>query len=204
MLIQLRSDKWSLTNPGGNYTNNGYPTRIPTTTRPDLAATSTGLQAVGDGVIPVGHNGQMGASGMALIPFGAGSATNTFSFQVLGWTQTTTQYGKAVNGLTVLQNANLELWIPVLLGTFAVTLGTGTGIAGSDIGTSQLFATSITTSYGPVYGTGAVQSSAGSIYSPGSNSIGMVTIAIMSFKFVEVIYTTGGSATSGNALYRLF
>ena len=36
-----------------------------------------------------------------------------------------------------------SLWIPVLLASFTVTLGTAPGIAGSDVNGSQLFATSI-------------------------------------------------------------
>ena len=179
MLVdKLSNQVWAQTH-ATNYSTNGYPTRIPTVTQPS-----------GDGVIAFGHTGEYSPANLILVPYGAGSATNTFSLQVLGWRATKLGIGA-------------PLCIPVSLGTYAITLGSGTGVAGADLTTAALFATTITMTGGPTFET----SGAAPVVldwcqiSPGSNAIGMISCASFGFRFLEVIYTTGGSATSCNALY---
>lgn len=187
---RLSEEVWSLTNKGGNANNNGYPSRIPTTTRPDLVAAGTGVQAAGDGVIPFGHQGMECAGWLHLIPFGAGIATNTFSMKVLGWRATKLAIG-------------IPLWIPVELCTIAVTLGTAAGVTGADLTAASLFATTITMTGGPTFITTGAAPICPDWFqiSPGSNSIGMVSVSSLGFRFLETIYTTGGVATSCNALW---
>lgn len=187
----LSNDCYALTNPGGNYTNNGYPTRTPTITSPNLVPTSTGLQAIGDGVISFGNLGNYCPGRIFLVPFGVGSSTNTFSLKVIGWTPTKLGVG-------------IPLWVPTVLQTSQVTIGTAAGVAGADLGTTSLFATTITTSYGPTWITTGASPVAPDWFqlSPGSNDIGGIIVESLGFRFIEVIYTTGGSATSCNALYR--
>jgi hypothetical protein len=178
----LSNEFWALTHPTGNYATNGYPSRIPTVTAPS-----------GDGVIPFGHMGGYSPGHLLLIPFGAGVATNTMGMKVLGWRST---------GL----NVGNKLWVPLELGTYAITLGTGTGVALADLTATALFATTITMTGGPTFVTsGAAPVSPDWLQiSPGSNAIGMVAVTSFGFRYLEVIYTTGGVATSCNSLWCKF
>jgi hypothetical protein len=188
----LNAECLTLTNPGGNYSINGYPTRIPTITPPSQA--TSGVTAAGDGVLPIGTPmGNYGVAHVTLIPIGVGSATNTFSMTILGWNR------------TQLNVANTSfLWIPVSLATIAVTLGTETGVANSELGTTTLFATTITMTGAAVGVTSGMAATVLDWFtiSPGSNAIGCIRQPTFGFRFLEVIFTTGGSATSCNCLWR--
>lgn len=196
MVIEsLSNDSWQLTNPGGNFTNNGYPTRVPTITRPDKIAVSTGLQAVGDGVIPMGHGGAICPQWLRIIPIGVGSSSNTLKLKVIHWKAT--------------RLGIVPLWIPEVYGEWTCTLGTSSGVANSDLGTTTLFTTTITQTGGPQLtnaATPAVTVTPAIVekwfqLSPGSNDIGSITVPSLGARYMEVIYTTGGSATSCNGLY---
>ncbi len=195
---ELSNETWALTNPGGNFSNNGYPTRAPQTLPPNQTAVSTGLAAIGDGVIPFGHGGgAMSPRGMMLVPIGAGSNDNTFSFTVLGWRATKL-------------NVGLPLWVPVPLMICQATLGSGVGIANSDLGASVLFADTITCSVGPTLINTAAPNTVPPVVpdefllSPTGDAVAAVFVRSFGFRFLEVIFTTGGSATSCNALYCKF
>lgn len=176
---QLSVQSWQRTN-ATNYSTSGYPTRIPTLVTP-----------AGDGVIPFGHDGGLTSLNLLLLLYGVGSSTNTFSFKILGWAPTKF-------------NVGVPLWVPTVMMIGQATLGTGAGIAGADVDATGLFATTITCSVGPTF----VTTGAAPIIpdwfqvSPGSNDIGMVVCRSFGFRFLEVIFTTGGSATSCNALWR--
>jgi hypothetical protein len=182
VIDELSGPNWALTNPGGNATANGFPSRVPSVAGPSLVA--AGVVKAGDGVVAIGDQGQYGPRSLLLVPFGVGAATNTFSLQVLGWRATA--LGVA------------PLWVPVNLGTWQVTLGTAGGVANSDLGTTQLFATTISQTAG---GPTNVTPPDWFAVSPGGNAIGMICLRTLGFRFLEVIYSTGGSATSCNALY---
>lgn len=195
MLIDERSAQlWQLTNPGGNYDNNGYPTRIPKTALPNVVAADTHLQAAGDGVLMCGWGGAVAPRSLLLVPFGAGSSGNTFALKVLGWRPTTGSFGGTQKP---------ALWVPVVLCTCAVTVGTGTGIAGADLTTTALFATTITMTGGPTFITSGAAPVTPDWFeiSPTGNDIGMIAVRTFGFPFLEVIFTTGGSATNCNSLY---
>ena len=104
-LPRLASRFYGVTNPGGNPNNNGYPTRIPTTTPPWQGNTGSGVVTAGDGVVMVGGDQSPSGAGatapryLQLVPYGVGSDTNTFSLTVLGWRPT--NLGKGVS-----------LWVP--------------------------------------------------------------------------------------------
>lgn len=196
----LSNDFYALTNPGGNYTQSAaYPSRVPTVTQPNLIPVTTGIQAVGDGVIPMGQSlsgpGNYAPGHLMIIPIGVGAA-GTFSMQVLGWRAT--QLAKAGPFVP-------NLWVPILLGTYAVTLGTATGVAGSDLGATTLFATTITMTGGPTFVTsGAAPVSLDWLQiSPTGNPIGMVCVTSFGFRFMETIFNNTTS-TSCNALYCKF
>lgn len=197
--MQLESTRmrWGYVRPGGNYTTNGYPTRIPQNVAPS-----------GDGVIPVGHQGSMSKIYLQLLPFGV-AATNTFSFQILGWDNVVEGVVGSTFGGSANPQGNSPLWIPTWLGTYQATLGTTSGVAGSDLSTTQVFATTITLTAGPKFGSTPADvqpqgyAGGGAIYTPGSNTIGFLETFTLGFNYIEVIFTTGGVATSCNALWRL-
>lgn len=170
-----------------NYPTSGYPTRLNTFTHPS-----------GDGIIPMGGSVLAGSGGMEcptgilLQPYAIGSATNTFSLKVLGWTPTKLNVGQ-------------PLWTNFVIGEFAITLGTGAGIAGGDVLNTELFATTITATYGPLFvttGQAAYSKYSWGFLAPGSNAQGVIFVPSFGCRLLEVIYTTGGSATSCNSLYR--
>lgn len=193
MLIEeFSSQNWKLTNPGGNYSNNGYPARAPQILNPTLTALTTGLQKLGDGVINIGHGGIDGPKYIDLVPIGTGSATNTFSIEVIGWTAT--NLGTQV------------LWIPVgPIIAYAVTLGSAAGVANSDLGSTTLFGKTITSTLGPTFitsGAAPISNDWFQISPATSAGIAMIRQRTFGFRYLEFIFTTGGSATDCNALWK--
>jgi hypothetical protein len=198
-LYCLSGMDWKATNPGGNYSTNGYPTRGSTFTSPALV--TSGVVAQGDGVIAVGESpgapgetppGIIAAKHLVLVPYGIGSQSNTFGMQVLGWRKT------KLGGGT-------ELWIPVALATYSVTLGTNVeGLANGSLNATTLFATAIAMTGGPLGVTSAFVPTSEDFFTIAPTStIGAAWIKIptFGFRFVEVVFTTGGSATSCNCLW---
>lgn len=192
--LQLSNANWQRTNPGGNYSTNGYPTRVPTITAP-YQATPTG-GAAGDGVIAMGAGGMEAPFHLLLVPYGVGADDTTFSLTVLGW--------RATNFSTDLTQ---PLWVPVTLGVYQATLSATVGVAGSNLGTTQAFADAITVTSGPSFINAAAPNTIPPIcpnwfvISAAADSIGMISQPSFGFQYLEVIFTTGGSATSCNALY---
>ncbi len=184
---------WQRTNPGGNYATNGYPSRIPTTTRPDQQTPTGG--SVGDGVIPWGLQGNYSSYNLMLVPYGVGTDDQTFKLQVLGWRPTQL-------------NVGFPLWIPVQLIEVTCSLSATTGVAGSDLGTTQMFCDAITySSGGPSLNNAAAPNTIPPIvpdfalFSNAPDVIGFLIVRGLGFPFLEVIFTTGASATSCNALW---
>lgn len=189
MNLEHLSSNWQLTNPGGNSTNSGgLVAPVPVQTRPDKAAVSTGVQAVGDGVVRLGYGGNRTTLQVKLLPYGAGGTGKTFNINVFGWTPTFSDPG------TDAGPALATVWIPSLLGTYACTTGSATGLTGGDVNASQSFATTITSSFSP---STAVDWNL--ILSPGSNSIGMIVQQTFGAMFLEVRFNMG-TATSANCL----
>jgi hypothetical protein len=180
-ICDLSNEHWYATN-AADVTGASFPSRIPTTVKPS-----------GDGVIAFGEGGMIAPRWCMLKPFGTGSATNTFTMQVLGWRSARTQ------GTTI----TTELWIPDPLATYAVTLGTATGIAGSAVDNNHLFATTITSTGGPTFITSGPAPIVEGWFqiSPGSNGIAVISQASLGYRMLEVIFETGSSATACNALY---
>lgn len=183
--------------PGGykkvratNYSTNGYPTRVPTTTPP--APSGTG--AMPDGMIPCGWEGATSHPHVLVIPFGVDASTHTFGLTVLGWRPT------AVNP----DKTDMALWIPVPLCTVTCTTSTTLpGIVNSDVDNTQSFCTTLA-----MTGAGVGVSSGMAVTSPDwftitgtAVGVGMLKVPTLGFVFLEVIFTTGGVDTSCNALW---
>lgn len=173
MLVETSSESYVKAR-SVNETSNGYVSRVPTNTEPSGdAATATGAS-----IIDLGRDGGVAPNGLVIIPYAVASADQTFSLRVIGWRKVITQ------------------WIPVNLGEFACTAGTAAG-AGGDILTTELFADTITVTVGSTL---SGEAPSENIISPANNTIASILLDLKGHNKVEVRFTTGGSATSCNAL----
>ncbi len=172
MIIETTSVPLTISNPGGNITAASITFPVPTLTIP-----------TGDGVINLGLGGQMTANGLFLIPYGAGSAAQTFTMAVYAW-HNTLGYGGAK-----------QLWVAAELATFTCTLCTVPGLAGADVNASQLFCGTI------ALGVGNANVS-NEILSPTGNVVAHILLDVKGAKLVEIRFGTGSSATSCNCLYK--
>lgn len=176
--IDTRTGPFQIANPvNGNTTASSITFPVPTTSPP-----------AGDGVIPMGETiGQVAPNGLMLVPYGAGSATNTFTLNAYGWRKTT--------GYTVgAQSQTLPLWVAYLLASFTCTLSTVPGLGNTDVNASQLFAGTITL----VTGNANVSNE---ILSPTGNVVAHIMLDAKGSNYVQLLYGTGGSATSCNCLW---
>lgn len=169
-----------------NQTSNGYVSKIPTVTEP----TGDAATATGASVIDIGTDGNYCQNGMIILPYGIGSNNQTMSVRVIGWRKV---------GLTDGQGgATTTIWIPVVLAEFACTLSsTPIGIAGAQVLNTELFADTITLTYGN-------NNVSVEIISPAADIIAHAVLDLKGFKKVELSFTTGGSATSCNALVAMY
>lgn len=194
MQIDTRGGRFAISNPGGNVARNGIVEPVPFSTitapTPQQNAPSTGVVTTNqltDGVIEMAGDGATGPGGLTanslqMIPYGTGSATNTFTMKAYGWRRT--------GGV----GANLTgLWVPYLLASFTVTLGTATGVGGCDVNASQLLATTIAL----VTGNANVSNE---ILSPTGNVIAHIILDAKGAAYVELRFSTGGVATDCNCM----
>lgn len=162
-----------------NQTSNGYVSKIPTITEPKGDAGT----ATGSSVIDTGWGGGICQNGFLICPYAIGADAATASVRVIGWRLVGT-------------NANpLPLWIPVLLVELAYTITSGApGLANSVILATEFFAKTITLTYGN-------NNISVDIVSPAQTGVlAHAVLSIKGFQKIECSFTTGGSATSCNAL----
>ncbi len=187
MILETLSGAMQVSNPGANSTAASVVQPAPfsgvTYTDPMHAAISTGVTSVGDGVIACGELGLGAPNGLLIIPYGAGSSTNTFVLWSYGWKKT------VVSGSGITE----ALWIPFLLAKFTCTLCTQAGIANTPVNASQLFAGTITLSTGNA-------NVSNEIISPTGNVIASIMLDVKGSQYVEFRFDMNSSATSANCL----
>lgn len=170
-----------------NATDNGFPSKLITATRPSGIGDNV-AQATASAVIDFGIDGPMSQNGMMVKPFGAGSNNNTASMRAIGWSRAVAQN----NGLDTL------VWDPTDLFEVQYTLSsTLVGLAGKILVATDLFADTIT-----LTGTTAIANVNVTINSPANDRPAYLLFDALGFELVEFVFTTGGSATSGNCLWR--
>jgi hypothetical protein len=153
-----------------NAADSSFPSRIPTTTEP----TGGGVQNI------AGTNEIQTCNQLLIIPYGIGSDNNTFSLRLIGW--------KAIAGTDLT-----TLWVPITLSEIACTLCTAVGIASTPVLNTERFVDTITITTG----NSGVDIS---VVSPTGNVIGFALADLKGCAKVELSFSTGGSATSCNAL----
>lgn len=178
MLLETISQPLRLVR-AANDTSSSFGSRVPTTDKPS-----------GSGVIDLGGYGMANQNGVLLLPFGTGSDGNTFSLRVLAWHW-------IVDPL--ITKAKPTLFVPFLLCELSVTLSSGNpGVAGSILGSTQYFAKSISLT------TGNANVSAETLSPAASGVLAHATADMKGAQMLEVIFSTGSSATDCNALYKFF
>lgn len=172
-----------------NATDASFPSRVPTLTAPSGAgnnvaqATASAVRILRDADCPTG----LVSNRMLLMPFGAGSNNNTMSVRLYAW-----------NYFIDAGDAVQALWIPTLLCELACTLSSSvTGAANGTLGTSQLFADTLVLTYGN-------DDVSIDIVSPANDLPAHAVVDIKGAQRVELTTTTGSSATSCNALGRMY
>lgn len=169
MQIDTRSEQFVITN-SANSTATSITFPVPTTTMPS-----------GDGIIQVGQGGSTAPNSLMLVPYGAGTAAQTFLMNAYGWRRTTGLGGK------------IPIWVAVELATFTCTLATPPGLTDCDVNASQLFCGTIT------LGVGNANVSV-EIVSPTGNVIAHIVLDAKGSQLVELRFSTNSSATSCNCL----
>lgn len=171
MQIDTRAGPFAITNPTANITAASITNPVPTLTEP-----------TGDGVLNIGSpEGGITPNGLLIIPYGVGTATNTFTMNVYGWRHTS-GYGGAQ-----------KLWVPYMLASFTCTLSTTTGVAGADL----VVASKLCDTIALITGNANISNE---IISPTGNAVAHIILSGKGSTKVEFRFGTGSSATSCNAL----
>lgn len=156
-----------------NDTNaSSFASRVATKTRPS-----------GVGVFDISNNGNITCNALRVQFFGAGSATNTFKCRILGWNRTPA--GSAAS----------DVYTYCTLTEVTVTLGTATGVDGTPIVSTNLFADSISLA------TGFNDDVDVSITAPGTNVPAHMIVDTKGCELIEFLFHRNSSATSCNALF---
>lgn len=156
-----------------NDTNaSAFAARVATSTRPS-----------GVGVFDISNNGNVTTNALRVQFFGAGSATNTFKCRILGWNKT--PRGSAAN----------DIYTYCTLTEVTVTLGTATGVNGTPIVATNLFADSISLA------TGFNDDVDVSITAPGTNVPAHLIVDTKGCELIEFLFHRNSSATDCNALF---
>ena len=172
-----------------NATDNGFPSRVPTGTLliGNGTAAAQASAAATRNIVNHGPDG-MGKNVVTLVFYGVGSDNATFSARLIGWRRV---YENGVESTSI--------WIPVKLCEVAVTLSTAVGVAGKLIDETNRFADTIA-----LTGTTANDDVSIDIVSPADNTIAHMVVDFKGAEVIEVTFTTGGSATSCNALWATY
>lgn len=194
ILTNTRASQWHLAR-NTNQTSASFVSRLPKAAEPvGDADTATGASIIDLTHVAEGSP-QTGPSqnGVCACFFGAGSNTNTFSARIIGWSAIGTDRKNSVT-------PDNRLWVPIVLAELLCTIKSAIpGVANTVLGTTQLFADTIA-----VVGTAANQGVGIDIVSAGNSTIAHVFCDLRGSQKLEFSFSTGSSATSCNALYKLF
>lgn len=171
-----------------NATDNGFPSKLITATKPAPSIGSNAAQATSPAVIQFGDGGPYSQNSLLLKLFGAGANNNTFSMRLIMWTPIVDQD----------QNNDVTVYDPTDLFEVQATLSsTLVGLAGKVVAATDLFADTIT-----ITGTTAIANVNVTVNSPANDRPAYILVDGLGGKLIEAIFSTGGSATSCNSLWR--
>lgn len=172
-----------------NATDNGFPARFMSATMPSGSGNSV-AQATASAVFLLRNEfGMCVQNGVIVMPYGTGSNNQTGSIRLYAW-------DLAVDP-TDPGNTDTSEWVAMLLVELAFVVSSSLpGLTGRTIGTGELFADTITLTYGNA-------NVSVDIVSPAADVPAHAVVDIKGAALLEVTTTTGGSLTSVNALLKM-
>jgi hypothetical protein len=177
MLLETLGERFASIRSISSTDTGGFPSRVPTVTKP----------TVNDGVLRLRGGGMMVQNGILLLFYGIQSNDNTgILARVLGW--------RSVGQ----PDTPSELWIPVPLAEFTMTIGNIPGIVNSQLAANQLFADTLA-----INNSTGTQGTNVDVVSPANDTIAHALVDLKGFQMVEVIFNVV-QGTDMNALYALF
>jgi hypothetical protein len=178
--IDTRSTQLFLANPTADSTTAGT----------SIANPAAQMNSPGGlpGAINMGAGGDMSSNGLLILPFGVGSAGNTFLMSAFAWDEVRGNNPNAIPG-------GVSLWVAWILASFTCTLNTNTGQAGTDVDNTHNFVGTI------VLGVGNANIS-NEIISPTGNVNASILLDTKGAKYVQLLFAMNGSSTAANALVR--
>lgn len=183
-----RQTNYQLARQIANTNSGGFPSRIPTTTKPIAdPATATGQAAISftdgiGGVIP---------SKITIIPLLVGNDNVTGSLRLIGW--------KRIHGTSQINT----LWIPITLLTIDATASAAVGISGSPVPNTYRFADTIdlpADTGEPVKEADVTDTGTVTRYSPKNDTVAWVEVDDLKGCELFELTTNVGTATSLNGL----
>jgi len=194
VLLNTRASQWHLAR-ATNQTSSAFVSKVPVYTEP----TGDTNDATGSSIIDLTHTSEgspqtgPAQNGVCACFFGVGTNAQTFSARIIGWSAIGTDRKSAVT-------PDNRLWVPIVLAELLCTIKSAIhGVANTVLGTNQFFADTIA-----VVGTAANQGVGVDIVSAGNTTIAHVFCDLRGSQKLEFSFSTGSSATSCNALYKLF
>ena len=181
MLLETLAGAWRKAR-SVNYATNGFRTLVPIATDPrGQGTTDTGASAIDPFA---GQPGGPGQNSVFVKPYALGADDVTFSTRVWIWTPT------SPFDTTLLND-------PTMLCEIACIASTVTGKAGGLVLNTERFADTLTVTTGN-------SGLSLEVLSNTSNLAGWFRVDISGPFYLDLDFTTGGSATSCNALWRTF
>lgn len=162
-----------------NQTSASFVSKVPTGTEPKGdAGTATGASVTG-----LATDGAVSQNGALVMPYAIGADNVTFSMRVFGWR-------------LIGSDPTTLLWMPCLLVELACTASAFVGVATRLVLNTERFADTIALTTGN-------DDVSVDIVSPTGDVAGHALIDLKGSQKLEFTFSTGGSATSCNALFTL-
>lgn len=183
MLLETLTRTWTKAR-SVNQTSSSFVSKVPTTTEPlGDAGTATGACVFDLGLVP----GGVVQNSLLLMPYAIGADNVTFSVRVFGW--------RRAGPASADGSGTLPLWIPTLMCELACTASAFVGVAGAYVLNTGRFADTLTLTTGDAAAVGIV--------SPTGDVAGHAMLDLKGSQKLELTFSTGGVATSCNALWAL-
>lgn len=172
-----------------NATDSSLPSKVATGTKPAVSFGTAAAQATSAAVRELTHPGVGGRvqNTLLLTFYGAGSDDNTFVARAIKW--------------NVVDEGGVDtaLWVPIPLFEATVTLSTAVGVSGRLVTNTDRFADTIVLTANSANANVDV-----SVRSPAANYPAVLKVDMEGPMLLEMIFSTGSSATSCNALGQMF
>ena len=172
-----------------NATDSSMPTRTTSATAPSGIGDNV-AQATASAVFLLNKESNPGTpvqNRVKIVPIGVGNDNTTFTMAVYSWVRVVDRDKE--------HNPETDLWAAIKLAAFTCTLSAATGVAGRILTTSDRIADTIA-----IIGTSGNPNVSMEIVSPATDEPAHVVIDMKGGERLEVVFGTGGSATSANAL----